>query len=209
MLFDIAYKLARKSMPTGLYDAISYDLLGRRSNYEKKGTYEAIFRHYLDQGVDFRGKTVVEAGSGLQYFTSLYFLSAGAAEVSLVEPKLAFDADVLRKTVEAFNRGADKPLAFEDVRSRIFCYRDLRQIPEVSRESADLLVSYTVLEHVADLGSFFSESARVLKPGALAYHLVDLSDHTYQVFARWRPPPLSTRPGPCTICATPRACSGC
>jgi SAM-dependent methyltransferase len=50
----------------------------------------------------------------------------------------------------------------------------------------DLICSFTVLEHVGDLEGSFADMARLLRPGGTAYHMVDVSDHTYQVFARWR-----------------------
>ncbi|HKP95103.1 MAG TPA: methyltransferase domain-containing protein [Fibrobacteria bacterium] len=186
MLFDIAMKLARKSLGSGLYDRISYNWLGRRRHYERLETYSAIHRHYLEQGLDFRGKTVLEVGAGLQYFTALYMLAGGAAKVILVEPKLTYTRETLLRFLAEFNEGSPKPLRAEDVESQIACYQDLSAIPAEGPGVADLMCSFTVLEHVRDLPGFFSLSARLLKPGGRAYHLVDLSDHTYQVFARFR-----------------------
>ena len=188
MLFDIAMKLARKSLSQGFYNKISYDLLGRRRNYERIGTYADIHRHYREHGISFQGKNVVEVGAGLQYFTALFFLADGASQVTLVEPKLIFSAEELRRTLAAFNGHASRPrpLTEAEVRDRIQCFRDLSEVPRSMDGQADLLCSFTVLEHVHDLPGFFSESNRILKPGGCAYHMVDLSDHTYQVFARFR-----------------------
>jgi SAM-dependent methyltransferase len=185
MIFDIAMKLARKTMRPGLYDKISYDLLGRRRHYERMGTYSAIHRHYLEKGLEFRGKSVIEVGAGLQYFTALFFLADGAAKVTLVEPKLRFSRETMLGFLKEFNAQSDKKLKAEDLDDRISCYQDLSEIPREKDRAADLICSFTVLEHVRDLPGFFRESARLLKPGGRAYHMIDLSDHTYQVFARF------------------------
>ena len=183
MITDIAYKLARKAMGSGLYDKVSYDWLGRRRNYERLDTYTAIHRHYLAQGLAFRGLRIIEVGAGLQYFTALHFLADGAAQVTLVEPKLRFSAETLRRFIGEFNAQSPDKVDAAAAGSAIAAYNDLSQVPQDA--SADLMLSYTVLEHVRDLKGFFAESARLLKPGGRAYHMIDLSDHTYQVFARF------------------------
>lgn len=188
MLFDIAWKLSRKSLSGGLYDFLSYDMLGRNRVYERPETYRGIIDHYLAHGVSFAGKAVIEAGCGRQFFTALHMLAAGAAKVILAEPKLRFSREMLRAHLEPFNRvfrqGMD-PIGEEDAASRIEAFRDLSQIPADRNGSADHVCSYTVLEHVPDLPGFFRDSFRLLKPGAMAYHHVDLSDHTYQIMARF------------------------
>lgn len=183
MLLDAAYKLARKSLSQGLYNWVSYDFLKRRETYERLETYRAISRHYRSQGVDARDKRVLEVGCGLQYFTGFGFLEDGAREVLLVEPKLKRDDETIRRQLEAFNAGAGAKLPREKAASlRVF--GGLDQVPDDLLGTVDLVCSYTVLEHVGDLDGFFRRMAGLLAPGGRAYHLVDLSDHTYQVFAR-------------------------
>lgn len=189
MLSDIAWKLARKSLRPGLYDFLSYRVLGRDRVYERPETYRGIFDHYREQGLEFAGRTVIEAGCGKQLFTALHMLAAGAAKVLLAEPRLRFSREFLRAHLDAFNpvfRRGQEPLREEDAASRLDAYRDLSQVPRERDGSADFLCSYTVLEHVPDLPGFFRDSYRLLRPGGKAYHLVDLSDHTYQILARFR-----------------------
>ena len=170
-------------MGSGLYDKVSYDWLGRRRNYERLATYSDIHRHYREQGIDFKGLRVIEVGAGLQYFTALHFLADGADQVTLVEPKLTYSADTLRRFVGEYNAQSPRPVDGAAAEARIRAHQDLSQVP--GDGSADLMLSYTVLEHVRDLPGFFAQSARLLKPGGRAYHMIDLSDHTYQVFARF------------------------
>lgn len=59
--------------------------------------------------------------------------------------------------------------------------------------SADLVVSRTVLEHVADVGRFVAESARVLRPGGYAVHLVPCRYAPFALLSRAIPLPLARR----------------
>lgn len=45
--------------------------------------------------------------------------------------------------------------------------------------SVDIIYSCAVLEHVHDLDLCFAEMSRVLKPGGIMYHEVDLRDHIF------------------------------
>jgi SAM-dependent methyltransferase len=185
MIFDIAWKLGRKSLTGGLYDFLSYRVLGRNRRYERLETYESIYRHYRDHGLEFRGRKVAEIGCGLQLFTGLQMLAEGASEVILVEPKLDFSPTFVEGHVLRYNAARDKTLAVDDVAKRSRAYKDLGKVPADDDGSVDIVCSYTVLEHVPDLSAFFRESYRVLKPGGVSYHLVDLSDHTYQVLGHF------------------------
>lgn len=184
MLFDIAWKIGRKSLPKGLYNFLSYRVLGRSRSYERLDTYVAIYRHYREHGLDFRGRKVVEVGCGLQLYTALQMLADGASEALLVEPKLDLTPAFIAGHVERFNAAGGAHLDAGDAARRLRAFKDLSLIPCGDDGTADIVCSYTVLEHVPDLASFFRESARVLKPGAVSYHMVDLSDHTYQIMGR-------------------------
>ena len=185
MIFDVAYKFARKSLSQSLYDFISFDLLRRRTRYERWETYRDIIAHYRSRNLDFQGRAVAEIGCGRQYYTALGFLAAGAARVHMVEPKLAFSPDILAQHLRTFNDRMGTSLDLEAMKARITCHPDTSAFPPAMDAGIDLICSFTVLEHVRDLASFFADTARLLRAGGLAYHMVDVSDHTYQVFARW------------------------
>ncbi len=55
----------------------------------------------------------------------------------------------------------------------------LASLREIADQSVDLIVSEAVLEHLprGDLGAFFGEFSRLLTPGGLALHGIDLDDH--------------------------------
>lgn len=184
-MFDIAYKLARKALPRKVYSGISGSFLGRDKSWKTLPTYEGVFRYYQGAGLDFRGRNVIEVGCGDQLYTALYLLQAGAESVHLVEPKLVLAPGKLDTALESFTRHTRRPWVGDYPATRILAYRDLREMPSSLEGKADLLVSHLVLEHVPDLGEFFGQSARVLAPGGLCHHRVDLSDHSYHVFGKY------------------------
>ncbi len=180
MLFDIIWKLIRKSLSPSAYNWLSYRLFRRRDRYEKPETYTSIFDHYLKEGLEFKGKVVLEAGCGLQIYTALSMLRAGADRVLLAEPKILEKQNALEQITRFQGAGGR-----EDVLKSIIAYRSLKDVEDAHSSGIDLICSYTVLEHVEDLDNFFRHSQRLLKPGGISYHTVDLSDHTYQFFARF------------------------
>ena len=185
MITDVAYKWARRAMSQSFYDYVSFNLLGRKIRYEKWETYRDILAHYKSKGLDFRGKAVAEFGCGRQYFTALGFLAEGARHVHMVEPKLAFSREVLAQHLAVFNARYGAALTLAHAEKSISCHADSSAMGRDCDGTLDLICSFTVLEHVGDLAGCFADMARLLRPGGAAYHMVDVSDHTYQVFARW------------------------
>ncbi len=183
MWFDIVWKLLRKALPKSLYDFLSYVVFRRRMNYERLETYFNILSHYQNAGVSFRGMRVCEIGSGLQLYSALKMLDLGADLVHLVEPKFMQPEKLLDSQWAVFEHSKTSALTKEQARSRLRFSNDLGSIPESN--SFDWACSYTVLEHVSDLNTLHKEALRLLNKGGRAYHLVDLTDHTYQFFARF------------------------
>jgi SAM-dependent methyltransferase len=182
MIVDASYKFLRKSLGKGLYRSISRSVLGRARNYETIDTYRNIFRHYTQNGLVFGNKSVLEVGPGNQFLTALYFLSAGAKSVILVDPKISHRQ--LREDLDLFNKAENKHLAEAWVRDRMSCHASLEAIPSATDLSLDIMCSHYVLEHFNDLPGFFRQAARLLKPAGVCYNRVDVTDHTYHVFAK-------------------------
>ena len=186
MLGDALYKLARKLLPISFYRSLSRSVLGREKRWKRIETYVATFEFYRGQGMDFAGRKVAEVGSGDQYYTALFFLSAGAEQVLLVEPTLAPDAEKLAAELQRFNEHTSTGLRLEDVKGRILCFRDLSEINPSLESQVDFFFSYLVLEHFRDIESFFLHTKRVLKTSGISCNLVDLSDHTYHLLVKYR-----------------------
>jgi ubiquinone/menaquinone biosynthesis C-methylase UbiE len=100
---------------------------------------------------DVRGLSVLDLGCGTGRHT-LWLTEAGAS-VTAVDFSEGMLAEARRK------------LGMESVH---FIVHDLHQPLPMPSGSYDLVVSGLVLEHLRDLGNFFAEVARVLKPGGRA-----------------------------------------
>lgn len=181
MILDILYKLFRRSLPPGLYKLIRFSRLGRGRSYYTLSTYQAVFRHYLENGVAPRDKTVLELGGGNQFYTAAQFLAAGARRVILVDP-------VIHHTEQAFRaHAAECEHAMPGTSTRasptnVQAFSQLSDVPATMDGCIDFICSHFVLEHFVDLREYFGNVRRLLTQSGLAYAFVDLSDHTYHVF---------------------------
>ncbi len=175
-------RLARRNTPQPLVD-----FLLDRGIYLKPGRDTSdpagVARFYAERaaahGRDLAGRRVCVVGYGGGLGVGLHLLEAGAAHVVLQDP--------FAPTRSARNRGLSAA-----VRGRWL--RDGRPDPErielvheplerhAARHpaSADLVVSNSVLEHVADLDALAGACARVTAEGGLNVHVVDLRDHFFK-----------------------------
>ncbi len=185
MVFDILFKLARKLLTAGLYSRITR-VFGRRTLYSRIETYASIYHHYLEKGLIFSEKKVVEIGCGRQFFTALYFITAGAKQVILVEPKLELDPILLKQQIQIFNNHTNSKIDIAEAQSKIRVFPNLLDVPEDYSSGIDIICSYTVLEHILHLDKVFAKSWLLLVEGGIAYHFVDLTDHTYHIFGKFK-----------------------
>lgn len=179
-LIDILWNLFRKSLSKELYSKLKKGPFGRPYNYYTISTYSDIFNHYKSAGLEFNSKNVLEIGPGAQYYTSYFFLSAGAKSVSLVDP--VFNADSLTSRQLQLTVFLEHMNMKSIDETNIQCYDSLESISSLFDNSFDIICSHFVLEHFDNLESFFKNTKRLLKPNGLCYSYVDLSDHVYHVF---------------------------
>ena len=185
MTSDLLFKFFRKSLPSSLYGSISKSIFGRKKSWDRIETYESTFNFYKNQGLRFEENIVVEVGSGDQYYTALFFLGDKAKKVILVEPKLILDLERLENQLAQFNRFTSNNLQINQVKDKIICYRDLSEIPSNYNSTINVICSYLVLEHFQNIESFFLNINRLLASDGQSCNVVDLSDHTYHVFAKY------------------------
>jgi SAM-dependent methyltransferase len=188
-MIDFCYKLARKSMPKFIYQAIRKSRIGRLKCWESIDTHRNVFFKYDEalkaNGSSFVGKTVLEVGGGAQIYTALYMLANGCQKVFLAEPNLkTFDNyECISHSISVFK--ANEPtfsMAEEDIMKRIVLCRDLTEISCEHNSKTDAVFSHLVLEHFDDLNIFFSSVKKLLASDGLSFNIVDLSDHTYHIF---------------------------
>jgi len=198
-MLDFFYKFARKSVPPSLYEAFRRGRFGRRKSFETLGYYSRIFSEYqkaarisqpLENGANvFAGKTALEIGCGDQIFTALSMLAGGCKRVILADPKLDVFRDCGRAARSISEFSAETPgfsLTGGEVMERLDCYDGLETIPGDFNGGVDFIFSHTVLEHFDNLDIFFSSVRRLLAPDGISFNVVDLSDHTYHIFSKYR-----------------------
>jgi SAM-dependent methyltransferase len=154
------------------------------------------------------GFTYVCMGAGVRnpYAFSFLMVLAGAERVWIVEPEgldelpawkrfwglqeLALRVLVGDVGSTRFLDGDERANAFVDVRELFFgapsralrntvatCSAPIEDAP-IPDSSVHLLSSRSVLEHVLDVDRCFDALARVLRPGGVMYHEIDLTSHT-------------------------------
>ena len=189
-MLDIIYKLFRKGIPQKLYRLIQLSPIGRAKNWERFETYKVIFEDYGKfTHLDFKNKIVAEIGTGNQFFTTLFFLHHGAHTVIAVDPKITPSSidEILKNAIDIFKAHYSTfGLSFEDVKNRIVIVSDVSGIQTEYNGSIDILLSHLVLEHVPSVDMFMCHCNRLLSEAGISYNIVDLSDHTYHIFIKYK-----------------------
>lgn len=136
----------------------------------------AEFDFLLDSAGPVAGKTIVEIGPGDAIGLAPLFISAGAARYVAVD---RFLGDVWGRRAEtlyaaiAQRRGPFSP----DWRERVALIpHSIEELPPMA-PIADVIVSFDVVEHLADVHRAVSRMAAVLKPQGRMVHRVDYGPH--------------------------------
>ncbi len=124
------------------------------------------------QGVSVAGKRVLEIGSGAANGAGYALAAMGAAKVVCHEPYVAFDVGL-----DARHLGGLVP-RFPKVKFSVV--DRVKTLDSLAPGSIDVVVSNSVLEHVADPPALFASLARLLAPGGVMLHRVDYRDHFFK-----------------------------
>ena len=154
-----------------------------------------------DAGAQIPGSTVVEIGTGWVPILPLVFRMAGASEIITVDQDRLMDRNTFLHAISSIHKNMDRLLRQTGIPKELF---DLRRLPSRQEEtlgtlcnqsgvtykapsdfmdlapgSADFIVSRTVLEHIPEpaLRNIFAHAAKVLRPGGMMCHEIDMSDH--------------------------------
>lgn len=163
-----------------------------------------IFRHgrmgeddYADNVFDFHIRQAgsalaadavcLEIGPGDSLFTAINANRAGFARSVMVDVGDFADHDVARYAAVARSRGIDaqRIVGWKSVDEALldldstYLTTGLDALRALADHSVDFAFSHAVLEHIrkAEYREFLVQLRRVLKPGAITSHQVDLQDH--------------------------------
>lgn len=135
-------------------------------------------------GLSLAGQRVCVVGSGGGLGIGIALLEAGVGQAVLQEPfapqRPARDKKLLAPAlIDKYLVSDGQALRPRD--ERLLLVRDtLEQFAAAKPGSVDFIVSKSVLEHVENLDSLIAASARLLQPGGINIHFVDLRDHYFR-----------------------------
>lgn len=156
----------------------------------------AMWRRCRAEGLDLKGRCVLEVGTGHVPLLPLAMWLMGAGRVITIDLNRYVELELVEETLAYLRRHREElvsrfgPLLQPGRLAALRRPEDLLAAIEyqapadaaatgLAAGSVDLHCSYTVLEHIppSALQRILAESRRLLAPGGLAVHCVDYSDH--------------------------------
>ena len=153
------------------------------------------FKAYLDQsGIGdgmLAGARILEIGPGANQSVALQFIAAGAEQVISVDKFVpqsftAYHAGLYRDLRERlpfdwrgrFDDAVDLDRAVFNQRRILYVYSGVECVDRVvEAESADLILSNSVLEEIYDVDAVIDTLDGLLRPGGLMIHKIDFRDY--------------------------------
>ncbi|MFC1811504.1 methyltransferase domain-containing protein [Thermodesulfobacteriota bacterium] len=199
-MFDASYKLLRKHIPSSVYTKLQEEI-GRKKYYYSLQHFAKIVDLYKDS-LSLENKIVVEFGPGNEIATAVLMILNGARKVFLIDRINIFTSHYSRNDIHYVDQLKNDYLnanyQLKDYLSvmdsneilsrihRVNSYLNKNAIIKIPRNSCDYVVSHEVLEHVTDVSLVFECVKYLLKPNGYFFSKIDLSDHSYHVFSKYR-----------------------
>jgi SAM-dependent methyltransferase len=186
----LLYRGLRRFLPPGFtYRFASRDTTPAETLSEDAWLYDRLLR---DQGFSVRDKRIAEIGPGTLNPFAVLLLKRGAAHVDAIEPyPRHLDPETLRQRLKVWwqhddARGDRTPWP-EDLLNgpdfdprKVTRHLGLAEALPLPDASVDLVVSTMVLQFIADPEAALREMHRILRPGGIMLHIVDLRDHCFK-----------------------------
>jgi len=172
--------IRRKCFPTAVPRAISAWLPGFRSNAGTQSCARVVdlYEKHLVPKLGARwplDRRVLEVGIGATNSSAYEAAARGATFAFALEPFVpldpALDALLLAECAQRHR------LTPDSISGKV---QRLTSLAPVAHASIDLILSNSVLEHVADMDALTRDLHRVLAPGGAMLHLVDYRDHFFR-----------------------------
>lgn len=151
-----------------------------------------LLNRIREQGIDIRGKDVLELGPGTAFGAMAYYAAHGA-RVAVADRWLApWQADyhasyyaALADLIEKEDKGLDTGPVRRLVEAGgyeggvIRCLKEPAEaLTSCGEESIDVVLSNAVMEHVDDLDAVFAELFRITRRGGIGIHQIDFRHHS-------------------------------
>lgn len=184
-MFPLDYwvlRLARRHTPQRLVDFLldrGIYLKPGRDTSDPEGAARSHAERAAAHGLPLAGRTVCVVGYGGGFGVGLHLLEVGAGRVILQDPyapERTARNQALPTALQArwLRGGHPDPERIELVHEPLAAYAARHP------GAADLVVSNSVLEHVADVDGLVAACARLTAVGGLNLHQVDLRDHFFK-----------------------------
>ena len=162
-------------------------------------------QHFAHMGSHGRPFTALEIGPGDSVSSAVIAAAHGATRVYLIDAGMFATKELeVYRELAAYLRAAQdlQPPVLDSARdlddvlklcNATYGVQGLRSLREVPTESVDFIWSHAVLEHIRrnEFADFAHEMRRVLRPGGVCSHQVDLKDHlggalnNLRISSRW------------------------
>jgi hypothetical protein len=152
---------------------------------ERHGLIARFLQQHLPPQLDPTGKVACEVGAGDCLASASLFLAKGASHVDIVEVDPPVISEQQLQVLHLLKKqglpmdltmiqGRDTGLRLDEKRVTYHrCYMENFN----SENAHDFIFSFSVIEHIEDLGGFYASCWKTLRPGGWMLHLVDLSGH--------------------------------
>ncbi len=131
------------------------------------GEYVRLIRKHAPPFPEGRRVRLLEVGAGVTDTVGLLLAEHLDCEVDVCDPYVEHDPE---GTAEGIQRFGISPSS----------QARMRRIQEPAEAHYDIVLSNSVLEHVADPGLFFEQMRRALLPGGVMLHRIDYRDHFFK-----------------------------
>ncbi|MFP4240875.1 MAG: class I SAM-dependent methyltransferase [Chitinispirillaceae bacterium] len=172
MIEYVFMRLVRRMIPERVLKRIQF-LIPYYSSSLGEINSSAIVEEYMQYCSSVKGKCVLELGCGATNGTGYGFVLKGVRKWWGYEPFQKFYRrldNTQRELLESKYHKSVEQNAVERIQT-------MEKIP---KNSVDLIVSNSVLEHVANCEELFSRCSNVLKPGGKMVHKIDYRDHFFK-----------------------------
>jgi hypothetical protein len=179
-------RLVRHFLPEKITRTLLLRGLIIRPGLETRAPEEAAVRYQRDlqsAGVSIQGKHVLVFGYGGRFNLGCQLLKLGASHVTLCEFAVKPDEAANGTLLPEFDKYLTRSDGKTNLRSEWFTLLegDIRQLSKnKGLGKADIVVSTSVFEHLADPAGILSALVSLTNPDGIHLHYIDLRDHFFK-----------------------------